>query len=212
LSFLDRVTRRLETAKKQAEVVARRLVDEARKRADEAGLTDRPAGSGPPTPPPPAPLATEQVATSDACVLMGLTGLKMGLEPQGRPLLINHWATWCEGCVAELPLLVELRRRWRGKVDFVGVGWEGFSGLATPQQQVTAVERVAAEHGVDWATMIFEGTAGQLFTGLSLTSHEIPQTLLLNPAGAVLTRHDSVLDGDAINRIEAALRESIGSV
>lgn len=33
---------------------------------------------------------------------------------KGRGVLLHFWATWCEPCLAELPLLAELQRRYGG--------------------------------------------------------------------------------------------------
>ncbi|MFT7623977.1 MAG: thiol-disulfide isomerase/thioredoxin [Myxococcota bacterium] len=173
--------------------------------ANKASVQPRPVATPPPAVESPL---TDVVATADRALLMGLTGLRMALEPQGRPMLVNHWATWCSGCTAELPLLVTLRERWRGKADFIGVGWEGFTGGSDPTQLVRDVERVSLEQGVDWATLIFEGPPEQLWTALNLSNHQIPQTLVLHPDGHIMVHHCGELDTDAINKIEAALREA----
>ena len=48
--------------------------------------------------------------------LPGLDGSPHKLsEWTGRPLLINFWATWCEPCRREIPLLKSLRKRTCGK-------------------------------------------------------------------------------------------------
>lgn len=41
------------------------------------------------------------------------------LVPNGKPLLINFWATWCEPCREEFPELVEIDRDYEGKIDFL---------------------------------------------------------------------------------------------
>ena len=218
MSLLDRARRRIEQATRDARRVARRLVEDSPLKdylpSTATRKTVTPANG--PVPgrsqqPPRAPLKTEVMHTSDAAVLMGITGIKMALEPHGHPLLVNHWATWCEGCVAELPLLDQLRERWRGRVDFVGVGWEGFSGvLATPNEQLKRVEAVCLEHEVDWATMVFEGKPETLFAALKLSCETVPQTFVLSAGGHPLVHIQGALDSEAINRIEDALRECMG--
>lgn len=40
-----------------------------------------------------------------ALPLRDLSGHPHVLEPGGRPILINYWASWCPPCVEEMPLL-----------------------------------------------------------------------------------------------------------
>lgn len=47
-----------------------------------------------------------------------IPGLKRLVRPQGRPLLINFWATWCVPCREEYPDLVKIDEEYRGKIDF----------------------------------------------------------------------------------------------
>src|ERR1700682_4535635 len=53
-----------------------------------------------------------------------LKGLKKILQrdpKDTRPLLINFWATWCDGCREEFPNLVKIDNEYRGKLNFVSV-------------------------------------------------------------------------------------------
>lgn len=43
---------------------------------------------------------------------------------QGKPLVVNYWATWCEPCKDEMPRLVEAARRYEGEIQFLGVDVE----------------------------------------------------------------------------------------
>jgi thiol-disulfide isomerase/thioredoxin len=74
---------------------------------------------------PKIPVATPRVVQID------LEGLRKVLKPNGRPLLINFWATWCPPCTEEFPDLVKLDSEYRGKVDFVTVSLDDLADINT---------------------------------------------------------------------------------
>jgi thiol-disulfide isomerase/thioredoxin len=43
------------------------------------------------------------------------------IRPDGKPLLINFWATWCEPCREEFPDLVKLDAEYKGRIDFITI-------------------------------------------------------------------------------------------
>lgn len=57
--------------------------------------------------------------------LFGQNGSRVGAwrlsEASGRPIVLNFWASWCIPCEDEAPVLEQLARRYRGRVEFVGV-------------------------------------------------------------------------------------------
>ncbi len=48
-------------------------------------------------------------------------GLKDLLKPNGKPLLINFWATWCGPCREEFPDLVKIGTDNKDKIDLITV-------------------------------------------------------------------------------------------
>jgi thiol-disulfide isomerase/thioredoxin len=60
---------------------------------------------------------------------INVEGLKPLLKPNGKPLLINFWATWCDPCREEFPDLVNLSHEFRGKVDFITVSLDDLADI-----------------------------------------------------------------------------------
>jgi thiol-disulfide isomerase/thioredoxin len=48
-------------------------------------------------------------------------GLKKLLKTNGKPLLVNFWATWCDPCREEFPDLVKIDADYGEKIDFITV-------------------------------------------------------------------------------------------
>src|SRR6476661_3319582 len=57
------------------------------------------------------------------------TGLKTALKPNGKPLLVNFWATWCDPCREEFPDLVKLDAQYKGKIDFITVSLDDLAEI-----------------------------------------------------------------------------------
>jgi thiol-disulfide isomerase/thioredoxin len=56
-------------------------------------------------------------------------GLKTALTPNGKPLLVNFWATWCDPCREEFPDLVKLDAEYKGKLDFITVSLDDLAEI-----------------------------------------------------------------------------------
>ena len=63
-----------------------------------------------------APLELPDITLPDA------TGAQRRLSSwRGHPLIVNFWATWCEPCRREIPLLESLRRQAADHLEVVGI-------------------------------------------------------------------------------------------
>ncbi len=55
--------------------------------------------------------------------------LKNLLKPNGKPLLINFWATWCEPCREEFPDLVKIGADYKDKINLITISLDELSEI-----------------------------------------------------------------------------------
>jgi thiol-disulfide isomerase/thioredoxin len=51
------------------------------------------------------------------------------LKPNGKPLLVNFWATWCVPCREEFPDLVEIDNEFKGKINVITISLDELSEI-----------------------------------------------------------------------------------
>lgn len=98
---------------------------------------------------------------------------------QGKPLLLNFWATWCPPCVAELPLLNQFYREQAAK------GWQ-VVGLAVDQP--SAVRGFLGRAPVDFPVGMAGLGGTDLARSLGNLTGGLPFTVLFGANGQVLHR------------------------
>jgi peroxiredoxin len=72
---------------------------------------------------PPSPVPAISVAALSELALTNTKGQSQNLRQwQGKILVINYWATWCQPCREEMPGFSRLQEKFRGNgVQFVGI-------------------------------------------------------------------------------------------
>src|SRR6185369_2650526 len=56
-------------------------------------------------------------------------GLKTAVKPNGKPILVNFWATWCDPCREEFPDLVKIDTDYKGKIDFITISLDDLAEI-----------------------------------------------------------------------------------
>jgi thiol-disulfide isomerase/thioredoxin len=138
------------------------------------------------------------------CDPVDLEGLRRALVPGSKPLVVNHWATWCEPCIDELPRLVRAMAGLGDSAEFLGVSWDLFGHPGEPGVVAIEVARVADSAGVGFPSVLFTGEPAALFSACGLSEHTVPQTRVLAPGGRVAWAHAGMLDDDHVPALVAA--------
>jgi peroxiredoxin len=102
--------------------------------------------AGAASPGPPAPASRSVPSELPDIALPGPDGVTHRLADwKGRPMLVNFWATWCDPCRREIPLLKTLRHEHAAaELQIVGIAVDSLE----------AVRQYTAEHGIDYPVLI----------------------------------------------------------
>jgi thiol-disulfide isomerase/thioredoxin len=98
---------------------------------------------------------------------------------QGRPLLLNFWATWCAPCVEELPLINDFYRQNKSS------GWQVL-GLAI--DKLVPVQSFLQKVPLDFPVGMAGLAGADLVRGLGNTAGGLPFSVVFGANGAVLYR------------------------
>lgn len=104
-------------------------------------------------------------------------------EREGRPYVINLFASWCTPCRAEHPQLLALRARG---VDLVGIAYKDDPADA---------DRFLAELGDPFAVV---GLDPEGRFALELGAAGVPETFVIGPDGAIRAVHRGPLTAEAM--------------
>ena len=136
-----------------------------------------------------------------------LDGLKKVLSrsPSSRPLLVNFWATWCDGCREEFPDLVKIDQDYRSRgLDFVTISLDDLADMKTAVpaflHQVNATMPVYLLNVSDPEPAIryVDGDWGGA----------LPATFLYDPQGKVVFKHFGAIKPP---ELRAAIDKVIGA-
>lgn len=107
---------------------------------------------------------------------------------QGRPLLINFWATWCPPCVEELPMLDRFFSEQGAH------GSNGFQVLGLAIDQPSAVRKFLARTPVKFPNGMAGLQGTEMVKRLGNAAGGLPFTLVLDRVGQVVARKMGRLD------------------
>ena len=107
------------------------------------------------------------------------------LKANGKPLLVNFWATWCVPCREEFPDLVNIDGQYRGKIDFITISLDFIEDIDT------AVPEFLSEMKAEMPAYLLLSEDESALIG-SITkdwSGGLPFTILYNPKGELVYFH-----------------------
>ena len=144
---------------------------------------------------PPRPAMPERVPPIE---LPGLDGKVHALAAwRGRPLIINFWATWCEPCRREVPLLRALKHdRAAENLEIVGIA------IDSPD----AVRQFIGRLGIDYPVLLGEKDGFAAITAFGMDT-VLPFSVFADPSGRIVSFKVGELHRDEADLILDHLRQ-----
>jgi thiol-disulfide isomerase/thioredoxin len=113
-------------------------------------------------------------------------------EWQGRVVLCNFWATWCEPCRKEVPLLSAAEQQYSPKgATIVGIGIDSADKIA----------QFAAKYGIQYANLVADASVLRLLPRLGNTAAGLPFSVVLDRSGAIAHRRLGAYDEPELQKV-----------
>jgi thiol-disulfide isomerase/thioredoxin len=132
-----------------------------------------------------------------AIELVGMDGARVSLAAlRGKIVLIDFWATWCEPCRVETPMLIEMQRKYAARgVQLLSVSMD---------DEIEPVRDFYREVPPNYPVVIGDATLGQRFGGIL----GLPVKFLIDREGRIAARHEGAFNHAALTRkLDALLAE-----
>jgi peroxiredoxin len=130
------------------------------------------------------------------------TGQTMKLSDfQGKAVLLNFWATWCEPCKVEMPWFVDLQKKYGPQgLQVLGVAMDD----ASPKDIAAFAEKM----GVNYPILIGKEEVGTQYGGIDY----LPSTYYISRNGKVIDHAFGLVSRSEIEaNIEKALTQQVAT-
>jgi thiol-disulfide isomerase/thioredoxin len=95
---------------------------------------------------------------------------------QGKVVFLNFWATWCGPCRAEIPDLIALQDRYKGRLQIIGLNVD---------DEEADIQKYVDETGINYPVVMTSNDVRIQFGGIPA----LPTSFVLDTAGRVVQKH-----------------------
>jgi thiol-disulfide isomerase/thioredoxin len=99
---------------------------------------------------------------------------------KGKVVFINFWATWCPPCRAEIPVLIDLAKRYKDRLQVVGV--------SVDDGDPAEVKQFAKQAGINYPIVMADRAIVAEYGGVAA----LPTLFVVNTDGNVVQKHEGL--------------------
>jgi thiol-disulfide isomerase/thioredoxin len=113
--------------------------------------------------------------------LTGLDGKPITLAgSHGKVILLNFWATWCGPCRAEIPDLVDLQKKYKDRLQILG--------LVVDDDDQDAIKQFVTGFGINYPVAIAGDEIRFQYGGIAA----LPTSFVLDAEGRIVQKHEGL--------------------
>jgi thiol-disulfide isomerase/thioredoxin len=101
-------------------------------------------------------------------------------DSHGKVILLNFWATWCGPCRAEIPDLVELQKKYKDRLQVIG--------LVVDAEGQDEIKRFVEESGINYPVALATTDIRMQYGGIGA----LPTSFMLDGEGRVVQKHEGL--------------------
>jgi thiol-disulfide isomerase/thioredoxin len=103
-------------------------------------------------------------------------------DSKGKVILLNFWASWCGPCRAEIPGLIALQKRYKDRLQIVG--------LVVDDDDKDEVQKVIQAEGINYPVAFSSVDVRVAYGGITA----LPTVFVINGDGRVVQKHVGLFD------------------
>ena len=120
---------------------------------------------------------------------------------EGKVVVINLWASWCGPCRREIPEYESVRKEYSSRdVEFIGLTTED------PRYEGERVQRFLRDVSFGFRLGFADGVLARTITN---GRRAIPQTMVIDPEGRIISHWDGYAAGWSGKRLRNAIDQAL---